>query len=360
MPETKASLLDRVIFTSGDRTFTVSDVLDAAFIRGHLRTQWERVLAGLAAERVAIEQELEYEQEALDQAAVTFRYAHDLITAEETERWLEERHVTLHDFASWFARDHWRTQLADKATQAAVPYPGAPVEMREALVAHLTFSDQLDDIAVQISWRVAAPKSANAHEPDAAATAAKRAELLETAGISEGGLTEALSAMGRDAEWLDEQARLEVAYGSIAGNLLTPHERERELNKLRLPLTRFDLETIELDSDDAAKEAMFCVREDGMSMEEVAAEGRYPYRRAEIVLEDISDDLQQRFLNVRPGTLIDPIQRGDGVELCRVIGKTEPSQDDPAVHRRIDTRILNRYFEELTAKNISWSLLRSE
>ena len=42
---------------------------------------------------------------------------------------------------------------------------------------------------------------------------------------------------------------------------------------LRLRLTRFEIERIELESRDAAKEALFCVREDGMSMEEVATEG---------------------------------------------------------------------------------------
>ena len=57
---------------------------------------------------------------------------------------------------------------------------------------------------------------------------------------------------------------------------------------MRLRLTRFEVERIELESHDAAKEALFCVREDGMSMEEVATEGRYPYRRAEFLLEDAS------------------------------------------------------------------------
>ncbi len=70
---------------------------------------------------------------------------------------------------------------------------------------------------------------------------------------------------------------------------------------LRLPLTRFETEMIELESRDAAREALFCVREDGMSMEEVATEGGYPYRHADFILEDLPVDAQQRFLSVSAG-----------------------------------------------------------
>jgi hypothetical protein len=107
---------------------------------------------------------------------------------------------------------------------------------------------------------------------------------------------------------------------------------------------------IELESRDAAREASFCVREDGMSMEEVAMEGRYPYRRADFLLEDIPVDTQQRFFSVSAGDLLEPVARGDGFELRRVIKKIEPEPDDPSVQSRIDQRLLDRHFSELTHK----------
>ena len=75
----------------------------------------------------------------------------------------------------------------------------------------------------------------------------------------------------------------------------------------------------------------FSAREDGMSMEEVATEGRYPYRHPEVLLEEIPEDLQQKFLSVHPGEILEPIARGDGFHLCRIIGKEEPDVDDPIV-----------------------------
>ena len=59
-------------------------------------------------------------------------------------------------------------------------------------------------------------------------------------------------------------------------------------------------------------------------MEEVAEEGRYPYRHAEILLEEMPEDLQQKFLSVTPGDVLEPIARGDGFHLCRIIAKAEP------------------------------------
>jgi hypothetical protein len=119
---------------------------------------------------------------------------------------------------------------------------------------------------------------------------------------------------------------------------------------LRLPLTRFETEVIELESRDAAREALFCVQQDGMSLEEVAAEGRYPYRRSEFLLEHLPADVQQRFLSSSAGDVLEPIARGDGFELCRVVNKIEPQADELGVKSRIDQRLLDRHFSELITK----------
>ncbi len=85
-------------------------------------------------------------------------------------------------------------------------------------------------------------------------------------------------------------------------------------------------------------------------MEEVATEGRYPYRSVNFVLEDVPADVQQRFLSVSAGEVLEPIARGDGFELCRIIKKIEPQPGDPTVKLRIDQRLLDRHFSELTSK----------
>jgi hypothetical protein len=125
---------------------------------------------------------------------------------------------------------------------------------------------------------------------------------------------------------------------------------------LRIALTRVNTEVIEFESRDAAQEALFCVREDGMSMEEVAAEGRYPYRRADFFLEEIASEAQHRFLSASAGDLLGPLARGDGFELCHVISKIEPQADDPMVKSRLERRLLEEHFSQLTNRYVKQRL----
>jgi hypothetical protein len=112
------------------------------------------------------------------------------------------------------------------------------------------------------------------------------------------------------------------------------------------------VEVIEVESLDAAHEAIFCVTEDGMSMEEVATEGRYPLRDVSFLLEDLPPDLQQLFMSVSVGELLDPVPHGDGFEVCRVIRKIEPDPEDAAVKQRVEQRLLDRHFSDLASKHV--------
>ena len=85
-------------------------------------------------------------------------------------------------------------------------------------------------------------------------------------------------------------------------------------------------------------------------MEEVATEGGYPYRRADFILEDLPVDAQHRFLSVSSGEVLKPLAHSDGFELCRILKKIEPHPEDPNVKSRIDQRLLDRHFAELTSK----------
>jgi hypothetical protein len=180
-------------------------------------------------------------------------------------------------------------------------------------------------------------------------TAEKR-KFLHRNEITSEDLADWLEQLQRDSKWLDEMLAMEAAYAKHCATLLIPEARQRELLDLRLPLTKFKTEMIEVESLDAAREALFCVCEDGMSMEEVATEAGYPYRRVDFILEDLPVDAQHRFLSVSAGEVLKPLAHGDGFELCRILKKIEPQPDDPNVKSRIDQRLLDRHFAELTGK----------
>ncbi|MDQ6861113.1 MAG: hypothetical protein M3032_08160 [Verrucomicrobiota bacterium] len=343
---------ERIIFSSGSAEYSVRDVIDAAHFRGELASPWRDHLRRIAAEEHAGSSGAEVERAAIDEASVAFRYEYDLITAEETERWLEARTLTLGDFSEYFVRQYWDKTFGSRASGAEIAFVEASIEQRELFATELILSGELDRLAVRLAWRVAA-RATLKEPPDEAALDEERQRFSQRHASD---AETWLNALGRTGSWFDEMLELEAACRISSARVLTPDGFKREISSLRLPLTRLEVEMIELDSRDAASEALMCVREDGMSMEEVARDGRYPFSRREMVLEEVPIEQQQNFLSQTPGSILDPQPRDDGYVLSRLIAKHEPSIDDPQVRARIEQRLLQRHFADLTAGRIKWPI----
>lgn len=341
---------DLVVCAVKDQEYTARDAIEAALFRGDLGPVWTSFLHRVAAEKHADDNETDLSDDAIDAAAERFRYNHDLITAEETEQWLAGRGLNLDDFGSYFARQVSAETLGESVAAKTVEYRAADEETRRLFLVELILSDQLEKMTTALTWRLAAVAAAS--ESDAEAIAAERKLFLTRTGLTESDLPEWLASLRRDSTWLDKMLRMESEFRRRIDALLTPQARQREMSQLRLPLTRFESEVIELESKDAAQEALFCVKHDGMSMEEVAMEGRYPYKVISFLQEDIPQELQQKFLSVSPGDLLDPVARGDGFELYRVTSKKEPQGDDSTVQERIDHLLLARHFADLTSRHV--------
>src|SRR6266481_10059220 len=342
----------RVIFSSGERGFTAKDLVDCALVRGEIDSLWREFLRVAECDRLANERELELDDSALDSAAIAFRYKHDLITAEETERWLEDRGVSLAEFSEYFARQYWGRSYSGTLDPPKSSYQTASPEEKDLFLVDLSLSGSLDRMAERLSYRVAV-QADEAGDKNASVGEA-RARLLVAAKIDQADLADWLAQLGRDQEWLDETLAAEAVYQRRVSQILTEQALQKELGPMQLNLTRFQLETVEVDSRDAAAEVVACVRSDGMEMSEVADESRYPFHHSEVLLEDIPSEQQQRFLSVKAGTLFDPIPRGDAFEVWRVKTRTEPSLQDPIIRARLESRIINRCFNELLSKYIDW------
>jgi len=342
---------DVIVCACGTQEYTARDAIDAAIFRGELEDKWQKFLRHVAAEERADELELELNESAISAAAEEFRYRHDLITAEETESWLANRGLTFDDFSDYFARQYCVGALNEGFSPEQIEYTSAAPELRDLFVAELILSGALEDMIVKLSWRLAALCAGK--EPASEAIVAEKRKFLHRTRVEPAQLAHWLEELGRDLRWLNEMLAIEAAYGTHCDRLLVPEARQRELMALRMHLTQCEIELIELESRDAANEALLCVREDGMSMEEVATEGRYPYRRADFLLEDVPADAQQKYLSVSQGDVLEPMPHGDGFELCRIIKKVEPRLEDPTIKSRIDQRLLDQYFSDLTTKYTS-------
>lgn len=345
---------DLIVCACGGHEYTAREAIHAALYRGEVQPLWDAFLLRSAAEREADEKELDLDEDAIDSAAEQFRYRHDLITAEETEQWLTMRGLNLDDFSEFFARQYCAHALGREVKPEKTEYVDASETLRQHFAAEVILAGDLDWMITRLSWRLAAVAALDP-EKDAIAPAAlekERKDFLKRNQLQPGQTAEWLGKLKRDERWLDEMVKMETAYQERRGTLVTPQTRQRELTQLRMPLTRYESEVIELESKDAAQEALFCVRNDGMSMEEVATEGRYPYRSISFLQEDVPENLQQRFLSVTAGDVLEPLPHGDGFELYRITKKIEPTADDPAVQERIEHILLHRHFAELAGRHV--------
>jgi hypothetical protein len=334
----------------------VRNAIDAALFRGELEPLWQNFLQRVAAQHKVDDEELALDDGAIERAAEQFRYDHDLITAEETEQWLACRGLSLDEFSEYFLRRAAVEAADEDLALEEIDYLAASDDLRQMFAGELILSGELDWLANALSWRLAIAAATASDQVDPAQIDAEREEFFERTGLKNDDVPEWLEKLGRDNDWFEQMLRMESEYQRRCASLLTPHARQRELISLRLPLTRFETEVIELESRDAAQEALFCVREDGMSMEEVAVEGRYPYKTLSFLQEDIPEDLQPKFLSVHAGDVLEPLTRGDAFELYRITSKVEPQADDPALHERVDQILLNRHFSELTSRYIEMRL----
>jgi len=348
---------DPVVFVVDDTSVSVGDVIHAAAFRDALRPAWVDLLRKLHREQIAIESDLEEDEERVQAMADEFRYDHDLISAEETEAWFAARGLTMDDFHAYVTRRFWDEQLAGHQGPAPVDFAFAPSDQRELLRIDVLISGLFDRLAVALSWRMCAARGPGSAEDESGETnEAERNRFIERAGTEPSAIDQWLDALGRDAAWFQEQLRMEGAYRTHCERALTAEKRTRVLNATRLQLTRLAVETVEFDRGEALNEAYLCVHEDGLPMEDVAKMGRFPYSMKEFLVEDLSEYWQRRFLAAAEGTTLEP-EADDGVfQLCRLLRKQEPRIDDPSVLSRIDQRILEAHFAELSGQCVRWIL----
>ncbi len=357
MDEVYPGAWSRVVFEVEGRDITVADVVRAAHFRGELEPIWTALQRLVEhAERAAADDDPD--DGSLQSISDEYRYEHDLLTAEETEHWLVERGLTVEDLNEYCLRQYWAATVDEQDEEIECPVldvTSASAAQWELLRVELQLSGELERMARRLSWRFAAACA----QRDQPAARLDDHQHLDAPACDEMTLEDWPAGFGYDRQWLEDMRQLEAAYRRQCGWLLRPDYVERSLKSMRLTLTQVDLETVDVDSLDAVREIVMCVREDGMSLSEVASERRYPYQRTETAFEDLPHDVQQKVLGAVPGDVLEPVSHPDGFQLYRLLGKSDPDFADDEVRERVERQVLERHFSELTAKCVRWLMAPS-
>jgi len=341
----------RVVLVRGDCQFTVQDILAHGWFLGELQAPWHELMSARAYQECASESDLSPDDEFLNSMSEEFRYQRDLLTVEETERWLAARDLTEDDFNRYLVRRYWRDNPPETATldqSDQVDYLASSADLRELLRVDLLFSGKFEDLTRAVSWRLAAAVEQNKKETDADLVKEERGRFLERTGLDEPSLPEALKQLNRTPAWFEECLQLEVCYRQTAGSLLSDQARARDLAAKRLPLTRIKIQTLTLRSREAAQEAVLCLTDDELSPEQLAQECGLSWEEQELFLGDLPSEAQQLFLSAAPGE--------EEFLVTRIVAKTEPVLLDQQVRDRIDQQLLESHFSELCSKHIRWML----
>lgn len=308
-----------VVFECAERGFCTTEVLQAAEIRGEMPpflAGWRR---RRAAARAAAAAGLAPTAEAVEEAMNEFRYARDLISGEECERWLGRRGLTFGDLENHCTR--WlqaaMIPLADEA--------GEGREEEGELRVDLLLSNAFGRWARALAWRTAAAAEVGAPM--------KEAESLA-----------------------DAWARIEEAYTAAMAECASEDRRRRLLAGQRLALTRVGFDRAEFDSESAAREAVLCAREDGLPLREVAVANGFPCESREGFLADLPPDWRERLTSAPAGELL-VVPESEGLHVVlAVAGRIDPIAEEPAVRARLDELLQDQRRRELEARHIRWLL----
>jgi hypothetical protein len=346
----------RVVLIRGNCEFTVQDILAHGWFSGELRASWNELMNGVAYEERASELDLAPDDEVLNSMSEEFRYARDLLTVEETERWLLARDLTEDDFSGYLVRRYWQDNPPETATPDPPDYLTSSAELRELLRVDLLFSGKFDDLTRALSWRLAAAVELNQTEADADLAKDQRTRFFERSGLDELSLSEVLKQLNRTPAWFEECLQHEVCYCQTCSSVLSDEARKRTLAARRLPLTLIKIQTLSLRSREAAQEAVLCLTADQVPPEQLAQECGVCWEEQELFLGDFPADVQQEFLSAAPGEVLAPRPGDEEFVVTRMIAKTEPVLLDDQVRDRIDHQLLESHFSELCSKHIRWAL----
>jgi len=311
------------VFQIGNRVVTVDDVLAAAVWRGELEPFLARHRAGVEAEHRAELLGLEPDPEAVDSWVNEFRYARDLVSAEECEQWLTARGLTADDLLGTARR-----QALTDATGVEVTVrvdPGSRVWFADVLL-----SDGFDELVRAWAWRLA--------------------WVIESGELEEGIPGGKLPTETRE--------KIEAGFAKACVELRHDERLRRELAARRLSLLWVAGTEVVFPDESAAREALFCVGEDGMGLAAIGAEHGLPRSDREGFVGDQPGDWETWLVSAKPGDAFRPpvadAADPEGWSVFHLLRRREPTLDDPDVVERLTGEIQRRHFLELEARHVRW------
>lgn len=336
-----ASFWQTYAFSIGDIDFFRIDVALAAMVFGEW-AQFERQLTeGLACAARAAAEHTPFPQSAIDDAAIAFRYARDLISGEDVNAWLEHAGITADEWMSCMTRDVYRQMWAGEIEEIIDRYSPSPRQLAAAAVPEGMCSGLFERFEHTFSGRAAIVCDLDRSVFHAAVQPAPPSEVA--------------SRLARQhAHWLhgqvpaDTLARLSLLvsirdrYCAASEQIVSETALLEIVEAHRVEWVVLDVDTLSFANESAAREAVFCVTEDRLSLVDIGELARQRVTRTRSMLCDFPEEHKSRLLTAEPGRVMGPMLVGDRFQVAAVVARIAPSLDDAQVMERARTAVLEQ------------------
>jgi hypothetical protein len=335
-PPVADTFWDRRVFSIGGLEFAWIDVMFAAMAHGEWSAFERRLAEGLACAARANAEDVSPSDEAIDEAATAYRYDRDLISAADVTSWLERVALSADEWTEYLRRDLLRRQWSNELDDLLDRFAPSARDLVDAAVVDGICSGAFDGFE-----RAFAGRAALVFETDAAAFR----QIYEN-GDDSSIDPHATQLAHTHAHWLSMPttsaavARLAIACGlerafaAIADGIASNGRLSEIVDDNRLAWMRLEIATMSFANEDAAREAILCVKADGLSLYDVAALSRNAVQQAVVTLDDLEPERQQLLLAAEPGLALGPLPFDGRFDVALLVNRAAPALSDPAIAAR--------------------------
>lgn len=314
------------MFSIENREFGWDEIVIAAEVWGEWQPLVESVRQSLACLRLAANTGQPPSAAEMREAANSFRYAHNLISAEDARNWLARWEMTVDEWMNYLRgqllRERWATRLGEIVTAN----PVSDHEVSQVIKGHAVCADKLGEWAVRLAGRAAM--------------------------ASHFGSFDVCDQSPRNLI-----ARIETEFERQRQQAITPKLIETRIAAHRLDWIRFDCRYVWFPEERIAREAAWCVTEDGLTLDEVACDARGIVQEWNFYLDEIEASTRPHFLAARQGDWLGPVKMMEGFPLFSILAKRMPAADDPQIRERAQQAIIASSMQQAMNERVKWVAL---
>jgi hypothetical protein len=354
------TLAGRSLFTIGNRSYVWEDLVAAGCLWGDWVTLEQRVRDGLIClarlDDLDEDDEDALSEDDVETAAAEFRYARDLVAADDLEAWLEQRGLTIDSWLDFVRRSLLLERWAEDLDEIREEYEADDDEVAETMVCEAVCSGVAGRLVERLAGRAAIHARATEEAAASGDAVDDKAAASLAAAVPEDQLKRFLPDVAAKArrERVAVVASLEVAWRRFAELVAPPDALRGLIASRRLDWVRIATVSVVAPDEDVAKEIALCVTEDRRPIEEVAEDAGLSADASEMWLEDADEALRDALIGAQPGEVLGPLAWKEGHLVLTVGDKRLPSDDDADVRARAEHALVARTVEREVANRVTW------